>query len=414
VYIWYHNFIDGVDKTKKYTFDVDFTSGNSDTAFNYEDCFRFTPTQTGTHTLSITAIDETGSRVKTVTVKIVAVSKTAGSGTKRILMIGDSTMRGTGGSSTDIPGEVNAKFTTDGGITATFIGLRTGNTAVVQEGIPGFSLADFGTSASSRPSWKFTVSGVSVNPDMDGTKYTNNSSTFLCRHFKISGGNGYIVMERTSGSNSPGASGTLTKVGGTGAGDSTISFSAIATASANPFYDVSNTRVSASYYVTEFGFTTLDLVAIHLGINDFIGFKTPLTSFTAYINYLKTIVDNFKTDYSGIKIIINLQPYCGDTADGIGKDYGTNVSAYAYKKNMRNFWREVEKTFSASAYSSFVFIAIGGINIDRRNSYPVTATAISARDSATYSKISNGVHDNDKGKGYNADAIYPALRKGLS
>ncbi len=69
----------------------------------------------------------------------------------------------------------------------------------------------------------FSVSGVSTYP-VPGNVYSNNSSNFTIRDVKISGGIGDLVCIRSSGSNDPSASGTLTRV--SGSGDATISFSA--------------------------------------------------------------------------------------------------------------------------------------------------------------------------------------------
>jgi len=69
----------------------------------------------------------------------------------------------------------------------------------------------------------FSVSSVSTSP-VPGDIYSNNSSNFTIRDVKISGGIGSLVCIRSSGTNNPSASGTLTRV--SGSGDATIAFSA--------------------------------------------------------------------------------------------------------------------------------------------------------------------------------------------
>lgn len=116
------------------------------------------------------------------------------------------------------------------------LGLNPGNfQSVLLNHLPlptsnGFSvwLRQFGnygmdqTTINSDDYFTFTVSGVTVSPVV-GATYTNNSSTFTVRYTLISGGVGYVITKRTSGTNSP-SSTTLTKTAGTG--DSTITFSA--------------------------------------------------------------------------------------------------------------------------------------------------------------------------------------------
>lgn len=69
----------------------------------------------------------------------------------------------------------------------------------------------------------FTVSGVTVAPAV-GDVYSNNGSQFTIIWARIISGSGKLTTERTSGTNDPTASGTLTRV--SGSGDASISFSA--------------------------------------------------------------------------------------------------------------------------------------------------------------------------------------------
>jgi len=85
----------------------------------------------------------------------------------------------------------------------------------------GFGFEDPGNSPQTACS--FTVSGISVDPAVDDV-YSNNGSEFTIIALNLSAGAGTILTKRTSGSNPPESSGTLTRV--SGSGDSTISFSA--------------------------------------------------------------------------------------------------------------------------------------------------------------------------------------------
>lgn len=67
-----------------------------------------------------------------------------------------------------------------------------------------------------------SVSGISSAPSINSV-YSNNGSEFTVIDLQILGGSGTITFIKTSGPNNPTASGTLTKV--SGSGDSTITFS---------------------------------------------------------------------------------------------------------------------------------------------------------------------------------------------
>jgi hypothetical protein len=73
--------------------------------------------------------------------------------------------------------------------------------------------------------FEFTVTGVGVIPEEDSI-YSNNSSHFRTISTEISGAAGTITMERLNNyENDPSASGTLTKISGTG--DASITFNSV-------------------------------------------------------------------------------------------------------------------------------------------------------------------------------------------
>ncbi|NJD22622.1 MAG: hypothetical protein FIA82_08140 [Melioribacter sp.] len=71
--------------------------------------------------------------------------------------------------------------------------------------------------------FKFNVTGVITPPTEDVSIYSNNASTFTCRKNNLSGGNGTITFEWTSGTNEPGDYGQLVK--DYGGGDNNLNYS---------------------------------------------------------------------------------------------------------------------------------------------------------------------------------------------
>lgn len=74
----------------------------------------------------------------------------------------------------------------------------------------------------------FTVSGVGAPIPKAGTIYSNNSSEFTVMTTDLAAGSGTITTYRSSGTNDPTTSGTLTKVN-SGQGDASITFSSFST-----------------------------------------------------------------------------------------------------------------------------------------------------------------------------------------
>jgi hypothetical protein len=73
--------------------------------------------------------------------------------------------------------------------------------------------------------FEFTVTGVGVIPE-ENSVYSNNGSRFVTQSTEISGAAGTITMRRLNNyENDPSASGTLTKISGTG--DASITFSSV-------------------------------------------------------------------------------------------------------------------------------------------------------------------------------------------
>ena len=69
----------------------------------------------------------------------------------------------------------------------------------------------------------------------------------------------------------------------------------------NPFWNTSTSTVDFNKYVTDLGYSTLDYVYIHLGVNDLLD----LTSAETLDTQIKALVNYIKTSFPDVKIIID-------------------------------------------------------------------------------------------------------------
>src|SRR5450759_1888603 len=178
---------------------------------------------------------------------IVAAASSANSGvTKKLIAIGDSLVGG---------GVITSTLMTIAAsdvMKLTCLGTQ-GASPAQHEGRGGWSAVNYTNAGPTY--YSFSVSGVTVNPNINSTHYTNNGADFLVQTVNLSGGAGTIICSLTSGT-APGASGTLTKVGSITTGDATIAFSAYATVPGNPFW-ISG-ALNFAQYLTNNGFSAPD------------------------------------------------------------------------------------------------------------------------------------------------------------
>lgn len=132
--IWWDGLSNITESDKEFYFNVNVTPNT--VMYNKNRCLRFLPTTTGNYPVTIDALDRSVNKVATVSSVITAVSKTNGSGTKYLLMIGDSRL-----SNGRIVTTLKNCFTTDNsGMAISFVGTQ-GSTGEKNEGRSGWSIA---------------------------------------------------------------------------------------------------------------------------------------------------------------------------------------------------------------------------------------------------------------------------------
>lgn len=147
-------------------------------AKNKERGLRYTPTTTETNTITVTVRNRNYTLLATKTFVLQAVAKNNGSGTKQIVLIGDSTTLGAGGGASGVtyglyPTELLNLITTDGGFTGKLLGVK-GTAPNLYEGRGGWLWSNYLNAGPSSDNafWDAT------NSRLDFQRWMSNNGNF--------------------------------------------------------------------------------------------------------------------------------------------------------------------------------------------------------------------------------------------
>lgn len=345
---------------------------------------------------------QTGAIITSASTTVVVAPQTT-SGTKNVLVIGDSyinagviTQRLLDIAATD-PLKVN------------LIGTR-GTGSNKHEGRGGWKVADYAGAGLSN--YRFTVSGVTTVPAINSTTYTFNGTTYLVQEVAISGGSGTITASVYGGPvpTTVGGAGTLTKANA-GIGDSSIAFSNWVELTGNPFW-ISG-ALNFSQYLTSNSLTTPDVVIIELGVNDCFSLTSDAaveTLTTTAFSQLDSLIASIKSANSSVKIGLAI-PSVYANQDGFGTSYACGQTAWRAKRNIVTWNRKLIAYYSGKEAQN-IYLVASGLNVDTENNFPVTnpAVAINSQNSNTVVMQNNGVHPADSGYKQIGDALFAFLK----
>ena len=327
-------------------------------------------------------------------------SSNAGNGlTKNVLVIGDSLVNA---------GVITGTLLNNAGTDAMGINLigTRGTAPNLHEGRGGWNITSYATQG--RTDFEFTVSGVSVEPAINSTEYTNNGSTFRVQEVNLVGGSGTILGSLESGT-VPSASGTLTK-SNAGVGDETISFSASQEVSQNPFWI--NGQLDFQAYLTNNGFAAPDIVFIMLGVNDVFGQTSDAGAelrATTQFNHLDNLIANIQL-VAGVDIAII--PVAGPSSDqdGFGQNYSLGQTQWRVKRN-NIIWNKTLVAKYEGQEANGIFICPAGLNWDtKNNAIYATEAPINSRSSVLVKRQHNGVHPSSNGDRQIGDGLWAFLK----
>lgn len=264
----------------------------------------------------------------------------------------------------------------------------------------GWKWTDYTTAG--RPAFRFQVSNVTAL-SLDAI-YTNNGHTYTIIEINVTNGTGSILCSVSAESDTPTASGVLTK--SSGSGDATITFSSYSSDSQNPLWDYGNNKMTFIPYADEYCNGQIDAVYTLLSWN---GQSPHRTDFSSVIDCIKIFADTLHSEFPSAKLkIMGVQ--VPSINGGMGANYGATGSGYAdgygmieTALNMNNAYQDFANT---DEYSSFVEFINVSSQFDSENNMPQVAHAVNTRNTETEMRGTNGVHPTTSGYYQIGDIVY--------
>src|SRR5690606_40596540 len=185
-----------------------------------------------------------------------------------------------------------------------------------------------------------------------------------------------IRCSRTTGSNNPSNSGTLTNV--SGSGDASISYSSYSIDPANPFWNTSTNQLDIAQYRSALGMGSdlFDVVAFRLGINESFGDVKSESERLNVMNRAKDLADAFLIDNPDCKVVFELPTTDGSTRGGWAANYGASNPKEDYQMNVWRLRELLIETFDLGAYNENVEVCATGAMVDRYYGYARTTTQV--------------------------------------
>lgn len=153
----------------------------------------------------------------------------------------------------------------------------------------------------------------------------------------------------------------------------------------NPFY---NNGFDFSYYMTQQGYSGVDVVVIQLGINDIFSMTYENFTATATLGYIQQMVSSIVTYNSSIKIIVNLLSVPNGDGTSFTEKYGTSQIDFV---NLTNSIRMSKALIDKFTDDSYVTISPNNCVLDSKTD------------------INDGVHPNATGYAKLGQAIYETI-----
>jgi len=266
-------------------------------------------------------------------------------------------------------------------------------------GVGGWAWGSYATAGT--PAFRFQVTGVSTI--VKGDTYTNNGFTYTVVENNTTGGSGNILCTTSSATNTPTASGTLTRSSGTG--DATITFSSAAADQSNPLWDEDNNKISFAKYLTNIGESGVECVYFLIGWNIVLLHGATMDE---QIGYAKDILDALHTEYPSAKVrLIGLQ--LPSLNGGLGANYGANgdySDLWDVIRAVRTYNGILQDLADDDDYSGFVEYIDLATQFDSEYNMPYSEAAVNARNATRENRGTNGVHPAMAGFYQIADVAY--------
>ena len=259
---------------------------------------------------------------------------------------------------------------------------------------------------------RFIVSGVNSVNIGDVYQYLNASNQTVkvsVAEVNVTAGNGnirFLYNYDTVGKGVPAnASGTITKV--SGSGDATITYSSASEETYCPFYDANNPGTKADFtnYANEYCGGQIDVAIFYLG-NINAGLVGD-ANMSTIISDMKVMLDGLHEDFPNCKVII--APGIGySTLDGVEYNYGadSNFRTWGLLFAQFKYAKAIEDFISDNSYKNWCYLANTIAEVDSENIFPTTTKEVNTRMSKTEIIGTNGAHPDLPGYKMVADSIY--------
>ncbi|WP_409345469.1 SGNH/GDSL hydrolase family protein [Paenibacillus sp. MBLB4367] len=182
------------------------------------------------------------------------------------------------------------------------------------------------------------------------------------------------------------------------------------TNASSPF--VFNGAFNFSQYMHSQGYTRVDYVFFHLGINDIFNETSDSgahavanAAVTAYNNMIATM----KTLFPNIRIGMCLTIPPSKHQDAFGNNYGSGQTRWQYKRNWFQWNKAILAAFQNRTAENIYLVPLHAI-LDTEHNMSVSTVAVNARNSTTTVRQTDAVHPADTGYNQMADAIYCWLK----
>lgn len=206
------------------------------------------------------------------------------------------------------------------------------------------------------------------------------------------------------------ANGVLTKRYSSVAGDASITYTSCESEEFSPFYV--NGEVDFTDYANRYCNGVIDIIVVHLGINNIIGQKTNLPSeLTSIINTAKIFIDKFHEQFPNSKVLLVTPPKCSANG-GMAANYNATQTTTegTYNRQMFQYHKKYFELANQEEYKNWVVVVNTCGEFDTPYGYPYTDKAVNTRVSSITERVgTNGVHPNSAGYYMIADSVYRTL-----
>lgn len=185
----------------------------------------------------------------------------------------------------------------------------------------------------------------------------------------------------------------------------------------NAFYNPASNTFDFSYYMTQQGYPTPDVVFVFLGTNDIKGttqFTGIESSTNATIKNLNTIIDSIHAYNASIKVCINTAAIGANDQWPYARMYGDNrIKQALHKAGIQMQTAKMLKTYSGRE-SENIFIVPTGLSLDNVNGFPTTTATASTRITKQITVQSDCYHPTSEGYHQFADCEFGFIRNVLA